>query len=207
MAKGLWPQALHCSSNLLIADSYAHDLRKEAVKALQLNDAGSNPMLRLSLMDDMQSDPGYYQIILCFTTFRRILRKSTDLLPMWTIWMSFFEGHLVPGPFSRLTCCMTTLGWSIEDPPFVRDHEGHRHNFKFMDNKSFRFLLEAAWKQHVASKVNHKTMCGLHGLDGYLTKLDSARLSVLDRARLSALHSGAFMSQYEHSKYDDVHSM
>ena len=50
-------------------------------------------------------------------------------------------------------------------------------------------------------------MRGLHGLDGYLTKLDSARLSVLDRARLSALHSGAFMSQYEHSIYDNVHSI
>ena len=73
------------------------------------------------------------------------------ILPMWTIWMSFFEGHLVPGPFSRLMRCMTTLGWSIEDPPFVRDHEGHRHNFKFIDNKSVRFLLEAAWLQHVAA--------------------------------------------------------
>ena len=45
-------------------------------------------------------------------------------------------------------------------------------------------------------------MQGLNGMDGFLTKLDAIQLSALDRARLSALHSGAFMSHNEQSKFD-----
>ena len=202
LAKFFWPQALHGSSNVVIADSYAHDLRKEAVKALRLNGAGSNPMLRLSLSDDMQSDPGFYQTALCFNTFRRMLHKSPDLLQMWNFWRNHFDGQLLPGPFSRLMQCMSTIGWSMDTPPYVWDHEGHRRNLMQLDNKTLRFLLEDAWLQFVASQVRHKTMQGLNGMDGFLTKLDAIQLSALDRARLSALHSGAFMSHNEQSKFD-----
>lgn len=48
-------------------------------------------------------------------------------------------------------------------------------------------------------------MNGLHGMDGFLTKLDSAHLTTLDRARLSALYSGAFMTDSEKAKYDPEH--
>ena len=46
-------------------------------------------------------------------------------------------------------------------------------------------------------------MHGLHGIDGQLTLLDTANMLPLERARLSALHSGAFISSYEHAKYDE----
>ena len=62
LSKIFWPQALRGSASCLIADSYAQELRREAVKALKLNGAGSNPLLRLSLADDMKTDPGFFQI-------------------------------------------------------------------------------------------------------------------------------------------------
>lgn len=46
-------------------------------------------------------------------------------------------------------------------------------------------------------------MKGLEGLDGYLTLLDASALPPLQRQLLSALHSGAFMTGYEHAKYDE----
>lgn len=202
LPKVFWPQGLHGSSNCVIADNYADQLRKDAVKALGLSGAGSNPVLRLSLMDDMQTDPGYYQIQLCFSTFRRMTRKSPDLVAWWKIWFRDYWGQQTPGPFYRLMQCMQTLGWTIVDPPFFRDHEAFEWDLTTMNHKALTMQLEDAWLQHVASRTNHRTMRDLHGLDGYLTLLDSKTLTSLERMRLSALHSGAFMSEYEHAKYD-----
>ena len=99
--------------------------------------------------------------------------------------------------------CLSNIGWTVDGPPFVLDHEGHRWNFMMLDHKTFTLLLEDAWLQFVASQVRHNTYAGLQGLDGLLTKLDCTTVSSLDRARISALHSGAFVSAYEHSKYDE----
>jgi len=202
VSKVFWPKAFHGSSNVVVADNYAAELRKDAVKALKWNGAGVNPMLRLSLSDDAQADPGFYQIQLCIATFRRMLLKSMDLLPMWHAWFLRFDGHFLPGPFSRLLQCLSTIGWSIQQPPMVLDHEGHTWNLMLMDCKTLRFLLEDAWLQQVAYQAKHKTMEGLNGIDGFLTRLDCHNMNPLERSRLSALHSGAFMTNYEHAKFD-----
>eukprot|EP00435_Cladocopium_sp_Y103_P018213 s3515_g4.t1 len=206
LSKVFWPQALHGSAGCPVADNYAHELRREAVKALRLNGAGSNPFLRLSLADDMRADPGFFQIQLCLATFRRMLLKCSDLLQMWRTWMANYDGHLLPGPFSRLLSCLSTLGWAVTEPPLICDHEGHCWNLMTMDGKTLSFLLEDAWLQFVAAQAKHRTMCDLAGIDGFLTKLDCRSMSALDRARVSALHSGAFMTSLEHSKYDSTKS-
>lgn len=46
------------------------------------------------------------------------------------------------------------------------------------------------------------SMTGMVGLDGFLTSFQSGKLSGLQRALLSALQSGAFMTAEEHSRYD-----
>ena len=158
LPKVFWPQALHGSAICLIADGYANDLRKAAVKHLKLNGAGSNPLLRLSLSDDMQADPGYYHLRLCLTTFRRMLTKSPDLLPMWTIWKDHYTGRLKPGPFSRLQQCLEMIGWSVHTPPWLQDHEGHMWNLQLADHKTLDHQLEDAWLQYVATQAKHKSI-------------------------------------------------
>ena len=150
-----WPQASHGSSTCLIADNYANALRKEAVKALKLNGSGSNPLLRLSLSDTMQADPGFYQIQLCLATFRRLLRKNVDLLHMWHAWHQQLDGRFLPGPFSRLAHCLFTLGWHVTQPPFIMDHEGHTWNRQRMDDKTLDTLLQDSWLQYVAAQTRH----------------------------------------------------
>jgi len=135
LPKVFWPQAFYGSAICLIANGYANDLRKAAVKALTMNGAGSNPLLRLSLSDDMQADPGYYQLRLCLTTIRRMLMKSPDLLPMWRTWKDNFTGHLKPGPFPRLQQCLEIIGWSVQEPPWIQDYEGYTWNLQLTDHK------------------------------------------------------------------------
>lgn len=203
LPKVFWPQAMHGSTNCLISDNYAVELRRLAVKALKVSGAGSNPLLRLSLSNDMANDPGYYQLQLCINTFRRLLRKSSELMHMWHFWHQRYDGRQLPGPLARLIHCLSGIGWAVQEPPCVIDHEGHRWNMIEIDNKSLQTLMQDAWLQYVASQVHHKTMQGLNGIDKDLTLLDASSMLPIDRARLSALHSGAFISVAEHAKYDE----
>ena len=202
LAKVFWPAALHGISSCLVADNYTLDLRRKAVKALRLNGAGSNPMLRLNLQDDPQCDPGFYQIVMTFQQMRRLLRKCPDLTHMWKTWYGSFDGKLLPGPFSQFHHCLELLGWRIIDLPLLCDHEQHAWHLSEIDAKTLHLLLTDAWMQHVAASSKHATMSDLVGLDSYLTLWDATRLNPLDRARLSALHSGAFMTSLEHARFD-----
>ena len=197
-----WPKALHGSPNCLISHNYALELRKQAVKALRLNGAGSNPLLRLTLSDNFENDPGFYQIKLSLTTFRRLLRKNCDLLPMWATWMQSYNGKDHPGPFSQFVHCLGLLGWTLTAPPWIQDHEQRHWNLITVDQKTFTLTLQDAWLQHVAASIRRKTMTQMNGLDGTLTRLDYQILSALDRSRLSALQSGAFLTSNEHARYD-----
>eukprot|EP00438_Fugacium_kawagutii_P019054 Skav215401 [mRNA] locus=scaffold271:59153:63914:- [translate_table: standard] len=183
-------------------NNYVHDLRKKAVKCLKLNGAGSNPLLRLTLSDDMYNDPGFYQLALGVRTMRRLLLKSPDLLPMWRIRMQGFSGKLLPGPFSRLIHCLSSIGWRIEDPPFLVDREERRLDLLMVDDATLQAALKDAWLQTVSARLERKTMTDLVGLDGYLTLLDTQKMQPLHRMLLSALQSGAFVSNAEHSKFD-----
>ena len=49
LPKVFWPKALHGAPACVFGDHYLVTLRRAATKALKLNGAGTNPMLRLSL--------------------------------------------------------------------------------------------------------------------------------------------------------------
>eukprot|EP00438_Fugacium_kawagutii_P008056 Skav223965 [mRNA] locus=scaffold3540:263869:268707:+ [translate_table: standard] len=202
LPKIFWPKALHGAGNCLSSDGYVHDLRKSAVKALRANGAGSNPLLRLSLSDDPCNDPGFYQLSTVLRTFRRLLGKSPDLQPMWKLRLDGFTGKMLPGPFSRLIQCLDMIGWSMQGPPWLLDHEQRSLNLLTIDDHTLFTCLLDAWYQYVAASIHRKTMQDLKGLDGYLTLLDTKKLPALQRALVSALHSGAFVSDAEHSKFD-----
>eukprot|EP00435_Cladocopium_sp_Y103_P059462 s772_g21.t1 len=202
LARVFWPKVLRGAPSCVFADHHLLALRRAATKALQINGAGSNPLLRLSLADDMQTDPGFYQLMYCISTMRRLLRKKSDLLPMWKAWHQQFVGKILPGPFSKLLLCLNQIGWRVTDPPFVCDHEQHTWNLITVDTKTLQLLLADAWCQYLATMTNHKTMFDLAGMDFYLTTLEFRTLLPLERALLSALQSGAFISADEHAKYD-----
>ena len=203
LPKVFWPKALYGSMNCLISDQYVHGLRTQATKALKLNGAGANSLLRLSLSDDMNNDPGFFQLHLCLQTFQRMLRKSDDLVHLWKVRMECFDGGLKPGPFSRLLQCLQTIGWSVLDPPWIHDHEQRTWNLALLDHTTLLSFLQDAWLQYVASTIKRKTMCDLTGLDGPLTLWNTKRMLPLHRSLLSALHSGAFLSAHEQSRFDD----
>ena len=197
-----WPGALHGAAAVIVADNYTHALRVRAAKALHFTKAGTNLKLKLTLFDKPLSDPGFFQLRLVMYTFQRMLRKWSDLLYFWKIFMMNYNGKITPGPICKLLLCMQQIGWSTLQPPFFRDHLGNIHDFYSIDSALLDELLEDAWCQHVASTARHKTMQDFKSMSRFLTRLDHAKLPPLSRARVSALQSGSFISQAEKAKFD-----
>eukprot|EP00435_Cladocopium_sp_Y103_P060150 s1104_g21.t3 len=197
-----WTRALHGTLSCTTPESHVHNLRKQAIKHLGLQLAGSNSMLRLALATPMTADPGFFQVKTALLDFRRLCMKSPDLLNLWRIFMQRFDGTLRDGPFAKLLTLLHMIGWKVCHPPILCDHDGIEFDLFQIANGALSLLLEDAWLQYVATKVNHKTMDGLRGLDSFLTKLDHDTLTATNLARVRALQSGAFVSSWQHAKYD-----
>ena len=198
-----WASALHGALGCVFAENHLHQLRKKAVAALGLRMGGSNPLLRLSLSAPMTADPGFYHLRHCTFDFRRICSKSPDVLVQWRQFMAHFCGRKRTGPFYKLVELLSQIGWSIQIPPQFVDHDGFEHNLLELPNVALEHLLQDAWLQRVATQVQHRrTMHDLHGLHPELTLLDRNTMTPLELSRTMALQSGAFLSDWNHSKYD-----
>lgn len=198
----IWASALHGIYGYCFGEAHLETLRKQAVSALKLQTAGSNPLLRLTLSSTPQADPGLWRAQQVVLTFRRLVTKEPRFFQLWHLFMQGFQGELYSGPFSQLIHVLNQLGWTIS-PPFVCDHDGCQHHLLKLNTSSLRSLVHDAWLQHVARLVGHrKTMMDLEGIDLALVTGAQTSLNPLEASLVSALQSGAFTSVAQHSKYD-----
>ena len=198
-----WARALHGASSCPLSAQYIDQQRSHAMKALRLNTAGANPLLRLTLSSPMTSDPGFYILNRAVADFRRICGKSPGLLDLWTSFMSEPPGRFLPGPFSVLLRLFGMIGWSFTVAPKFTDHDQVCHDFLRMDDAAMSLLLQDAWLQMVAAKLkNRKDFSDLCGIDPTLVFMDRSGLTPMELARLMALHEGAFISPWQKSRYD-----
>ena len=198
-----WAVALHGVAICPVPDGHLHDLRQSANKALKWNQAGSNAMLRFALQPNMMADPGFYHVMLVLTTFQRICRGSHTLLACWRWWFQSFQGDLQQGPFSVLLTTLTSVGWELVDPPWIRDHLGGDHDFLLLSGPLMKQLIQDAWLLKVAQNVHHRpTMAGLTGIDRHVTVETNATLTAHQLSLQMALQSGTFIDTWSHSKYD-----
>ena len=198
-----WAAALHGALGCRFGPQYLHSLRQSAIKSLRLGGAGVNALLRLSLCVTPTADPGFWHLKDVFHGFQRMLRKTPDFFVDWCRFMDNFTGHLYPGPFSKLLELMEQLGWKVTTPPFFMDHDGCTHNLLLIGTDYLDHLLYDGWLQHVTWTVGmRESMHGLNGLDGHLTRWKLSKLTGQEAALVSALHSGAFMDNFHHAKYD-----
>eukprot|EP00435_Cladocopium_sp_Y103_P015024 s295_g3.t1 len=210
-AWGTTPQARHQLAQLgikIVTDfselggALTFTAAHRAIKSLSLQLAGSNPMLRLSLGHPITADPGFFQLRTATFDFRRLCAKSPDLLAYWRIFMTRYDGVLRDGPLAKLLTLFGSIGWRVLQPPCIADHDGFIFDLFAISKGALEILLVDAWFQYVASQVNHKTMKDLHGLDVSLIRLDHHKLPAGDIGRVKALQSGAFVSAWQHAKFD-----
>ena len=203
LARSMAAAALHGSPNCFLADSFIVEMRRKALRMLRLNAAGTNPALRLTLSDNALADPGFFQLQMTIANFIRMLRKSDAFLE---IWQMMARGNQTtspaPGPCEKFRRQIESIGWHLIDSLKVIDHRGSQHHLIYMDAILFKDRLHEAWIQKVCSQVKHKTMHDLNGLEFELTMLDCKKLTPIERMRLSAFHSGTFITNSQKIKFD-----
>ena len=198
-----WSSALHGCASCPVGKTYIHDLRQQALKALNWRLAGSNGLLRLSLSVPMTADPGFFQVLTTLQTFCRICWKASVLLECWRLWWMDSDASITQGPFGQLLAMLSVLNWHLLVPPLIQDRSGLVHNLLLLDGKFLRVLLEDAWLQNVAHVAcTRPSMAALVGLDVYQNRGFNAKLTAHQLSLQLSLQSGCFIDQWTHSKYD-----
>ena len=80
-----WFSALYGAASCPLADTYLHQLRQAANKALRCKHAGTNALLRFSLSDKMDADPGFFHLVSVIQTFRKVCGRSPRVLDCWRL--------------------------------------------------------------------------------------------------------------------------
>ena len=205
LATVFWPAALHGALGCVFSDVHIHNLRKTAVSHVGVKRGGANSLLRLSFSSPMTADPGYFQLRTCIMDFRRICGKSPDIEQLWRFYMHRFTGRTLSGPFCKLNELFCQIGWTLEDAPLFRDHDGCLHDFLHMPVQTMEAILEDAWLQACSHRVRHRsTMSDLFGIDSDLLRAIQADLTPANLSKVLALQTGAFISAWQHAKYDNT---
>ena len=203
LALVFWPAALHGALGCVFSDAHIHALRKKAVGSIGVKRGGANSLLRLSFSKPMTADPGFYQLRCCIHDFRRICLKSPDIAQLWRFYMRGFTGKARPGPFYKLNELFCQIGWSLAEAPCFYDHDGCLHDLFALPMDVLDALLQDGWLQATTHQVRHRaTMTALKGIDIDLLDFIQQDLTAAELGRVMALQTGAFISQWQHAKYD-----
>eukprot|EP00438_Fugacium_kawagutii_P020571 Skav226934 [mRNA] locus=scaffold965:110011:119532:+ [translate_table: standard] len=206
LATVFWASVLHGINGSGVGAGLLSRLRGTAMKTLRLNKAGVSGLLRLSLSPTPKADPGFWLLVCTVQSFRRLARKEPRLLCGLTRFLLGFDGKLFSGPFSHLVDSLSQLGWHL-CPPFFLDHDGCRHHLLLLDDVAMDELLWDGWLQMLSRTVLHRaTMHDLDGIDMHLVHADRSQMDALELSLLGSLQAGAFISSFNHSKFDATKS-
>ena len=198
-----WSKALHGASGCPLAEHHIAKLRAKATSALRIHPSEVSSMLRLSLHEPCDVDPGFYQLWTVLRDARRLCVKSAGVLDAWRQFMSGYDGRTFHGPFSKLVLTLSQVRWAVEWPPLFRDHNGHTHHLILMPSAQLRRLAEEAWMTYVSERHCHRhTMHQLQGICRTLAVQVRDGLSPPDTARVASVQAGAFLFNAAHSRYD-----
>ena len=193
LRQAFWSKALHAIGITLLPFTQIGHLRTQAVRALGFVHAGANPGLRLGLLcGNMQTDPGFFQVVRVLDDFRRFASKQHRVIELWQHFVADFDGRMWSGPFSKLFEIFEQIGWSLMDPPRVLDHDFCSWNLLDLPQSLLHSLLADAWVQRLAFEVSHRRdYAGLVGIS-WPPSSHETRLTAQDVAAVNSVREGAF---------------
>ena len=161
----LLPRALHNSSHVVLGLHWFNKLRSGIMKGLKFNRAGANPMIRLSLLCEIDTDPGFFDFWRTLKDFFAYVIQNDHNFALWRSYCSH-TGRRTYGPFAKITQLLWTFGWCIDSDGVLIILDRLRLDLHSCDLGTLRFLAEDAWRQHVAQSVVHRQdMTDLRGID------------------------------------------
>ena len=185
-----WPRGLHGIAAVRLGTTHFCTLRSAAMKGLNAEGSGCNPVIHLGLIEHPKLDPQFWATM---ATFRSLRDCATPESVAPLLQSLVLDQGLLPrgGPTSALFQCIQVLGWTICDEGCVCDTWGKFSLFS-ISLQELEMRAEAAWCQVVAASVQHrKCFQGLHEVDARATRAFVAGLSVGDQGLFRKALNGA----------------
>ena len=98
----LLPRALHASHLTFLGNQWFTGLRTQIMRALRVDRAGANPLIRISLVFGLDVDPGF------FDAWRALDAQ-------WTSFCQSASSKHTFGPFDKFVRLLKQLGWILRD--------------------------------------------------------------------------------------------
>ena len=202
LIQAFWPRAYYGSAICCMSWTHTKQLRTEAMRALKVNRGGANPGMRLAILCQPQTDPGYFHFWQVLLTFKRICCKQAGFMQLWRAFMCSYQGAPSYGPFGKLLEICAQVGWQIE-PPMLIDHDGVAFNLLHIGQKRLEDLAIDAWRQGVAAAFSkRKDVQDLQRIDWRVLDKVHRALVPFKREAIHVLQDGTFVERRIHSKYD-----
>ena len=202
LIQAFWPRAYYGSAICCMSWTHTKQLRTEAMRALKVSRGGASPGMRLAILCQPQTDPGYFHFWQVLLTFKRICRKQPGFVQLWGAFMHSYQGAPSYGPFGKLLEICAQVGWQIA-PPFLVDHDGVAFNLLLIGQKRLEDLAIDAWRQGVAAAFGtRKDVPDLQGIAWRVLDKVHQTLPPFKREAIHVLQDGTFVERRIHSKYD-----
>ena len=147
-----WPRALHTISITSLSSLWFEKLRTAVTKSTNLLRSGSNPMIQLSLLESVRTDPEFFALWSSVLAFRRyacpdsvgmLFEQATQCAPTLR--------H--PGPTGLLLTRLQNIGWSFVTGTIFNDHWGISIDILPCPPQELRWRITEGWQHQVGSRV------------------------------------------------------
>ena len=202
-ARSLLARSPPWGKRMPVSGTFLTGLRTQAVKAPKVKHGGASQVLRLTFLQPMTADPGYYLLRRTIHDLRRISHKTPELLASWGTCMGATPGEEIAGPFSKLLQTFTALSWTMLQPPFFLDHDNVLFNLMELNNHALESILEDACVQQSIRIAGHrKSLADVGRVDRELSLSGWRTLTPLQASQYMCICEGAFISDWQHAKFD-----
>ena len=196
-----WPRGLHGCLAVKIGAHVFSQLRTGAMKGLQAEGSGVNPMLHLGLIEPPMCDPAFW-------TFMTSVRQLRDCGHPDLVEPTLVELSMDPlNPCSNgITTTMLDrlhwMGWSVRPTGQVCDQFGTFSLFHVHPDELF-LRASWSWKAIVSQQVKHRQgLASMHLADTHDTRTWLDILSTQDRALFRKILNGAIFTANFQAKWD-----
>lgn len=189
-----WPKALYGISTTIFGQDHINRLRTRALRGLGWSNKGMHPMLQLSCICDIRSDPGYWCLWQTVLSFRRF----ADPLPSYEV-LDFLtdqpDRRVDPGPCGVLLQRLHMIAWSWQGNGWFLDHKGLAiHVFDSPISLLKRRLQLAWWTLACSKAAERNSMEGIENADVALTLASMKKIELSDQGFVRYALNGSFFT-------------
>ena len=190
-----WPRALHGIAGVPISPAYLQGLRTKAMQCLGQQKKGASPILTLSCIHPIRSDPGFYAVVTTVRVFRKLCLPD-QAFPLLNAMAVSYEAQHRFGPCGVSLDRIAELAWRWDHDGWIFDHENLPLHILQSPLQHLMLRMQHAWTARVGAIVQSREgFAGLGLVDSKFSTITYKRLDNETSGILRAAMNGTFFTR------------